>query len=104
MCVEPARAGTAFDDVQDQECCQPELAQGEAQAEQAQQRQRLSGHCHSGMARGALFLGAKFGALLRYLYERGLRVTLVGHSLGAGERWPPAAWTGRAQAEQTTVF
>ena len=45
---------------------------------------RLSGSVHSGMGRGALYLGAKFGPLLRPLYDQGWKVTLVGHSLGAG--------------------
>lgn len=49
-------------------------------------RRRLTGYCHSGMGRAALFLGRKFGALLRELCEgAGFQVALAGHSLGAGE-------------------
>ncbi|KAL4435196.1 hypothetical protein ABPG77_001878 [Micractinium sp. CCAP 211/92] len=44
----------------------------------------LRGYCHCGMGRAAAYLGEKFGPLLLPLYQQGLRVTLVGHSLGAG--------------------
>ena len=78
-------AGEAFDQAQEGDCHEQVLiASDEAEQAQARQRRRLSGHCHSGMGRAALFLGAKFGPLLRPLYAQGLRVTLVGHSLGAG--------------------
>jgi len=44
-----------------------------------------TGHkAHAGIAKAAGFLSAKFGTLLRALYDAGLTVTLVGHSLGAG--------------------
>eukprot|EP00887_Chlorella_sp_A99_P004227 scaffold15.g4227.t1 len=39
---------------------------------------------HSGMVRGAVFLGAKLRGLLGALAAAGLRVTVVGHSLSAG--------------------
>ncbi|EFN52035.1 hypothetical protein CHLNCDRAFT_139223 [Chlorella variabilis] len=77
--------GEAFDQALEGDCHEQVLiASDEAEQAQARQRRRLSGHCHSGMGRAALFLGAKFGPLLRPLYAQGLRVTLVGHSLGAG--------------------
>ena len=47
---------------------------------------RGGGYCHSGMGRAALFLGRKFGPLLRPLHDQGCSITLVGHSLGAGEQ------------------
>jgi hypothetical protein len=80
-----ADAGASFDERQGGGECQADklVASGEAEEAQEQQRHRLSGHCHSGMARGALFLGAKFGPLLQ-LCAKEMRITLVGHSLGAG--------------------
>jgi hypothetical protein len=45
------------------------------------------GHCHSGMGCAALFLGRKFGPVLRPLHNQGCSITLVGHSLGAGEQY-----------------
>ena len=46
------------------------------------------------MGRAALFLGRKLGPLLRPLHAEGMRVTLVGHSLGAGEWRLAAQWVG----------
>jgi hypothetical protein len=39
---------------------------------------------HAGMAKAAFFLVEKFGAMLCRLRDSGVKVTLVGHSLGAG--------------------
>ncbi len=61
------------------------MASEAAEDGEQEESRRLSGHCHSGMGRGAMFLAGKFGAVLQLLAEQGLRVTLVGHSLGAGE-------------------
>ncbi|KAG7670917.1 hypothetical protein Ndes2526B_g01318 [Nannochloris sp. 'desiccata'] len=39
---------------------------------------------HAGMAKAALFLVEKFGPMLCMLRDSGMKVTLIGHSLGAG--------------------
>eukprot|EP00887_Chlorella_sp_A99_P000433 scaffold17.g433.t1 len=39
---------------------------------------------HRGMVKAALFLGARFRGLLGLLAAQGVRITLVGHSLGGG--------------------
>ncbi len=39
---------------------------------------------HAGMAKAAFFLAEKFGSMLCMLRDAGVKVTLIGHSLGAG--------------------
>jgi hypothetical protein len=80
----PCPAGAPFDEEEAEGECRAPAASAKDEAADEAQRRRLSGHCHSGMARAALYLGAKFGPLLRPLYAQGMEVTLVGHSLGAG--------------------
>lgn len=77
-------AGAPFDDGEHQSVCRVEpSAEGNGACRTARP---LSGYCHCGMGRAAAYLGAKFAPLLLPLYHQGLRVTLVGHSLGAGGR------------------
>jgi hypothetical protein len=70
-------------------CCSEAEAEEEEEAEVEGGRPSSGlaggGHCHSGMGCAALFLGRKFGPVLRPLHDQGCSITLVGHSLGAGE-------------------
>lgn len=84
-------AGTDFDDISDS-CADGECRDVDAEPAAAGRQPRLTGYCHSGMGRAALFLGRKFGTLLREVcVGAGWRITTAGHSLGAGElrieRW-----------------
>ncbi len=77
--------GSDFDDGSDS-CSEGECRDADADPPAPGARERLTGYCHSGMGKAALFLGRKFGRVLHELcVGAGWQVTTAGHSLGAGE-------------------